>query len=330
MQNIHSIYVLEPNLSDPRFCGFVWPDAPSLLGQKEIFCDFKVENGDRLDWKPRRLFHVWKPLKVSGPVNPFNDYPCLELATPVFSRRAVDALGTILSDNGELLPLVTEVGDYFAYVCLTKLDVLDQKKSRILRPSNPGATAFDIEYFAFKARQLKGAAIFRIPEHPGISLVSEAFKARAEEASLNGMTFIKVWPLPVSSDWGMEEAARRKRSKSVKLVGESLILRLRLKNPKPSPKEKRLASEIEKSLRTALKVTSLDQPYWGTVEVAEFEDGEYRVFCSCPSSDRLAEHLSEWLDSVVWEGDFDIVKRYGNLYDAKAKEKRIQIRTAKE
>ncbi len=36
------------------------------------------------------------------------------------------------------------------------------------------------------------------------------------------------------------------------------------------------------------------------------------------------------VDSVVWEGDFDIVKRYGNLYDAKAKEKRIQIRIAKE
>ncbi len=53
----------------------------------------------------------------------------------VFSRRAVDALGPMLSDNGELLPLVTEVGDYFAYVCLTKLDVLDQEKSRILRTS---------------------------------------------------------------------------------------------------------------------------------------------------------------------------------------------------
>jgi hypothetical protein len=326
MQPPSSVFVLKPNLTDPRFHGFVWPDAPSLIGLKEIFYDFKVENGGKLNWQPRRLQSVWKPLKVHGPVNAFNDYPCLELKTPVFSRRAVDALGTMLSDQGELLPLITDAGEYFAYVCLTKLDVLDQKKSRILRPSEPGATAFDIEYFAFKKKLLTNAAIFRVPEHPGIYLVSDQFKARAEEAALNGMTFIKVWPLPESSDWGMEEAARRKKSKAVKLVGESLILRLRLKKPQPSPKEKRFASDIEQSLRSELHVSSLEQRYWGSVEVTEFEDGEYRVFCSCPSCDQLTDHLSDWFESVVWENDFDIVKRYGHLYDKKAKEKRIQIR----
>ena len=124
----------------------------------------------------------------------------------------------------------------------------------------------------------------------------------------------------------MEEAARRKKSNALKLVGESLILRLRLKKPQPSPKEKRLASDIEQSLRSELHVNSLEQRYWGSVEVTEFEDGEYRVFCSCPSCDQLAEHLSDWFESVVWENDFDIVKRYGHLYDRKAKEKRIQIR----
>jgi hypothetical protein len=153
MQPPSSIFVLKPNLIDPRFNGFIWPDAPSLLGLKEIFFDFEEENGDKLCWQPRRLKSVWKPLKVRGRVNGFNDYPCLELATPVFSRRAVDALGKMLSDNGELLPLVTEVGEYFAYVCLTKLDVLDQKKSRVLRPSEPDATAFDIEYFAFNKKK---------------------------------------------------------------------------------------------------------------------------------------------------------------------------------
>jgi len=326
MQTPSSIFVLEPNLNDPRFHGFVWPDAPSLLGLKEIFFDFEEENGDKLTWQPRRLQSVWKPLKVRGPVNAFNDYPCLELVTPVFSRRAVDALGTMLSDHGELLPLITDVGEYFAYVCLAKLDVLDLKKSRVLRPSEPGATAFDIEYFAFKEKQLPDAAIFRVPEHPGIYLVSDAFQKRAEEAALNGMTFIKVWPLPENSDWGMEEAARRKKSKAVKLVGESLILRLRLKQPLPSPKEKRLASDIEQSLRSELHVSSLEQRYWGSVDVSELEDGEYRVFCSCPSCDQLTDHLSDWFESVVWENDFDIVKRYGHLYDKKAKEKRIQIR----
>lgn len=318
-----SIYVLKPDLYDPRFNGFVWPDAPSLLGLEEIFCDFDVENGGYLDWKPRRLQAVWKPLKVKGRVAPFNDYPCLELKTPVFSRRAVDALGSMLTDNGEVLPLISDVGQYFAYVCLTKLDALDQKKSRIERPDRPGTTAFDIEYFVFDKKKLTDAAIFRVPEHPRIYLVSDAFKARAEEAGLNGLHFIKVWPIPKDVEWRME---RRKNSKGVKLAGEAFILRFRLKKDKPSTTEKKRAKEIEESLRDQLKVDSLEDKYYGTVEVSEFADGEFRIFCSCPSCEELADYLADWLPSVPWDYDFDIVKRYGHLYDAKAKEKRISIK----
>lgn len=324
-----SIFVLEPNLYDPRFRGFIWPDAPSLLGLEELFLDFKVENGEYLDWKPRSLQSVWKPVKVTSPtpVNAFNDYPCLELSTPVFSRRAVDALGEMLTQNGELLQLITDVGEYYAYVCLTKLDALDQKKSRILRPKEPNTTAFDIEYFAFKKTKVPKEAIFRVREHPGIYLVTDAFKARAEQAGLNGMRFIKVWPLPEGFDYGMEDAQRNKKSKAAKLVGEALILRLRLKKEKPSPSEKKSAKEIESSLRARLKVNSLKERYRGTIEVSEFEDGEFRIFCTCPDCEELTEYLADWLEEVPWNYDFDIVKRYGNLYDKKAKEKRVSIRS---
>lgn len=328
MNTSKTIFVLKPNLTDPRFRGFVWPDAPSFLGLDELFCDFEEENGEYLDWRPRQLASVWKPVKVTSPtpVNAFNDYPCLELVTPVFSRRAVDALGEMLTYNGELLPLITDVGEYFAYVCLTKLDVLDQKKSRVLRPREPGTTAFDIEYFAFKKSNLPKADIFRVREHPGIYLVSDAFKARAEEAGLNGLHFIKVWPLPESSDWGMEDAQRLKKSKAVKLVGEALILRLQLKKEKPSTIEKKNAKEIETSLCSKLKVDSLSEKYRGSVEVSEFEDGEFRVFCTCADCEELAEYLADWFEQVPWDHDFDIVKRYGNLYDKKAKEKRVTIK----
>lgn len=331
LMNVPSaIYVLKPNLTDPRFRGFTWPDAPSLLGLKEIFFDFKVENGEYLDWRPRPLLKVWKPLAVTGPVNAFNDYPCLELTTPVFSRRAVDALGHMLTENGELLPLKTEVGEYFAYVCLTKSDNLDLKKSRVLRPSEPGTTAFGIEYFAFNKSKLTCASMFRVQEHPGIYLVTDAFQAHAVQAGLNGMNFIKVWPLPEDSDWKKEEAARSKKSKAVKLSGEALILRFRLRTECPTAREKSLATAIENSLRSTLNTSSLQDRYWGTVEVTEFEDGVFRVYCSCPNCDQLAEYLSDWFSSVAWELEFDIVSRYGNLYDKKAKEKRIQIRSTSE
>lgn len=320
-----AIYILKPNLTDPRFHGFIFPDAPSLLGLGEAFDDFKVKDGESLDWDPRRLKSVWLPLAVSGPVNAFNDYPCLELSTPVFSRRAVDALGGMLTENGELLPLKTEVGEYYAYVLLTKLDALDLKKSRLLR-SRDDATAFDIEYYAFKKSKLTGAAIFRVREHPRKYLVTDSFKARAEQAGLNGLNFIQVWPLPEDIDWATEEAARRKKSKAVKLVGEALILRFRLRNEKPSPREQKNAKKIESSLRSTLNVNSLDDRYWGSVEVAEFQDGEFRIFCTCPNCEELAEYLADWLPQVPWDFDFDIVKRYGNLYDKRAKEQRVSIK----
>jgi hypothetical protein len=250
----------------------------------------------------------------------------LELVTPVFSKRAVEALGDILTRNGELLPLRTNAGEYFAYNLKTIRNALDLRKS-IIRRTNPEETA-SIKYFSFKNESLSDTTIFRVPENPNIELVTDVFKERVESSCLNGFNFIPVWPLPEGTDWRMEEAKRRKKNKAGKLVGESLILRLRPTKPKPSQDEKRLASDIEQSLRSTLKVSSLKERYWGSVEVAEFEEGEYRIFCSCPNADQLAEHLSDWLKSVPWENDFDIVKRYGNLFDKKAKEKRIQIRSA--
>src|SRR5215831_18972893 len=68
----------------------------------------------------------WKPLEVSilqfkrGGVDygalPANDFPMVG-GMPVFSKRAVDSLRTILTDNGEVLPLVFEgkANIYFAF-----------------------------------------------------------------------------------------------------------------------------------------------------------------------------------------------------------------------
>ena len=88
------------------------------------------------DWQPPKLASFWKPQPVEGPQNPFNDYPCLELIIPVFSKRAVDALGTMLTENGELLPLKSKMGEYLAYNCLTKIAALDLKRSIVERPSS--------------------------------------------------------------------------------------------------------------------------------------------------------------------------------------------------
>ena len=87
------------------------------------------------NWTVPPLAPFWTPQRVIGQVRPFNDYPCVDLIVPAFSRKAVDALRNLLEPNGELLPLVAEVGEYFAYNITTVADILDQNEvgNRVVR-----------------------------------------------------------------------------------------------------------------------------------------------------------------------------------------------------
>jgi hypothetical protein len=326
MTRVNSVFKLKPELNDPRFRGFIFgPEKTSRLGLEHVLHDFNPENPMSINWQPRDLSAVWRPLEVVGNVAPFNDYPCLELSTPVFSRRAVDAMGEMLTANGELLPLKTTAGEYYAFNLLTKIDALDLKRSRLSR-SNVYEIAGWLHFYTFKTTKTKQATIFRIPESHGGILVTDVFKKRAESASLNGLDFIPVWPLPEGVDWSIERSKRNKKSKTRKLSGQCLILRLRLRSSRPDNREKSLADEILSSLHSVLRVESLSDPYRGMIETSEFEDGEFRIFCSCPDCEQLTDYLSDWFSAVDWNDDFDIVKRYGNLFDATAKEKRLNIR----
>lgn len=321
-----SVYILKPILDDPRFHGFViGRDAQSVLGHDRAYDDLLVDNGESLNWQPQSLAKRWKPMPVAGPVSPFNDYPCLEIAKPVFSRRAVEALGEMLTKNGEILPLKTAVGEYFLYIVLTKLNALDVTKSKIVRTS-PRKTALDIDYFAFKPSALRGATIFRVREHPNIYLVTDAFKARVEQAGLNGFHFIKVWPLPRGASYRHDEIARRRKSKSVKLEGEAVMIRSRLSRPMPTAREKKLADLLKTTIQRKLRVRSVADTYYGSVESAEFAVGEFRVFCSCPSAEELAAFLMPAIKRAEWDGEVTVTTRQGNLYDRKAKEKRVRVK----
>lgn len=326
MTTPQAVYILEKKTDDPRFRGFViGRHAQSVLGHDAAYDDLLVDDGESLDWQPQSLAKHWKPMPVAGPVNPFNDYPCLEVAEPVFSRRAVDALGEMLTENGELLPLKTTVGEYFLYVVLTKLDALDLAKSKMVRTS-ARKTALDIDYFAFRRTALRGAAIFRVREHPNIYLVTDAFKSRVEQAGLNGFHFIKVWPLPRGVSYRRDEIARRRKSKSAKLVGEALIVRCRLARPMPTAREKKLADSLKAALQRKLRLRSVAEAYRGSIETTEFATGEFRVFCSCPSSEQLATFLIPTIERAEWDGEITVTTRLGNLFDKKAKEKRVSVK----
>jgi hypothetical protein len=322
------VYKLTCSMTDPRFRGFIiGPGATSVLGHENAYDDLKVIDGMSLEWRTQPLAKHWKPMPVIGPVKSFHDYPCLELIEPVFSRRAVDALGDMLTANGDLLPLETDVGEYFLYVVQTKIDALNVPRSDVRR-NHDKQVAARIVYFDFIPSRLAGASIFRIPEQPNYTLVTDRFKERVEQAGLNGFEFAKVWPLPEGADWFMEHGKWQAAQKTAKLAGEAVILRFALCRSEPTKEERDRASAIEASLATQLKVDSLQTPYHGSIEVAEYADGEYRIFCTGPSAEALSTFLEPWLATLEWGGNVTLTKRFGNLYDKKAKEKRVTVRTS--
>lgn len=152
-----------------------------------------------MQWTVKSVKHAWNIPRFTGRVRYFNDFPDVDLSVPAFSRRAVEALRDLLEPNGELLPL-DSVGAYCAYNLLTVADVLDRRNSAIKYLSDGITALWDIQH-EFIVDAVESLVIFRIPEKPNVSYVTETFVARATERQLKGFDFQLVWPLPASVRW---------------------------------------------------------------------------------------------------------------------------------
>jgi hypothetical protein len=327
MITISEVYKLSAVLDDPRFDGLSFArNAKSLTGQKYPIQDFSEIDEGSLDWEPRSLVKVWKPQPVIGKVRSFNDYPRLS-GIPAFSRRAVECLRSMLESNGEILPLTSDQGEYFAYNIITKADVLDVAKSELIFYSE-NRIANLANYLSFKKTKLKGLTIFRSRELPAYVMVTNVFKERAEECGLNGLHFIKMWPYPKGVHWEEEERKKwRKRHKGIDLRGQSVILRYRLSGTKATAAETKLLDRYEHELNKLLDCqTDPNDPYYGTIEQVEFVKGFARILLSCGDAEVLVNRLEAWASKCDWPGDVELVKRSGNLFDTQAKEKRIKIK----
>jgi hypothetical protein len=157
-------------------------------------------------------------------VMPWHDFPSIGLTIPTFSRRAVDALGDMLKEAGELLPLKTDVGEYYAFNCraFAPRECLDLERSEI----NWG---LDYKYissvrrYEFEESMIEGLPVFRLPLHESEVAVTEGFVERAIEAGLHGFSFERLWPLPEQvrwthlyyyhHEWRQAKARRRRRAR---------------------------------------------------------------------------------------------------------------------
>lgn len=305
---IVNVFKLEPILDNPLYEGFGSGDSLSCLGRDNAFDDFFPANGEVWDWKSSKLADRWKPIVVKGRTRPFNDYPCLGMMVPAFSRRAVDALRDYLEPNGELLPLIHPAGEYYAFNCRTIVEVLDREASQALwSPVEPRlGTMFD--YYAIYADRLTELSIFRMREQPNLVFVTTPFVERARKHGLNGFHFVKVWPFPEGTNYRLEDKNQRQAAQQIRtshgftdIKAESLVICLPLESGKLSKDEKKRISSMEDELDAQLFTPTLDDPYFGSLEGKKTAKGVTKLYLSCPDAEALFRKLSHWLKALDWQ-----------------------------
>jgi hypothetical protein len=211
---INAVHALSTICDIPEYEGFGWGDrTKSLTGTHDATGDFVPI---KVDGRPhaRRLREVWRPKIVVGNVPSWNDYPTVGFTVPAFSRRAVDALRDLLEPNGELLPLISDAGEYYAYNITVFADVLDVEHSEIVWGLDYKFIS-SITRHEFHADRLNGLSIFSLPQMVLSYYVTNEFVERIREHRLNGFDVPKVWPLPPGADWWelslTQNAARQKK-----------------------------------------------------------------------------------------------------------------------
>jgi hypothetical protein len=335
-----AIYELSCIPDDPRYEGFAFVREESIRGKVDscLEWDFGSDNVQTLGraWTVPPLAPFWTPQPVIGRVRSFNDYPCVNLIIPAFSRRAVDALRDFLDPNGELLPLVSKVGEYYAYNITTVADVLDVQKSDIqwLSDKHTFDQVFQINRYEFLPHRLTGLSIFRLVEKGSTVFVSQAFVDRVREDELQGFRFIKLWPLPEGIRWQDEDRKEYDKKLQVKtkrgsrpIKGNTVVVRLPLAKAKPSKAEKARLAKIMDEIDALLHdpANKLQAPYFGSLEGDDDVEGETRLFLSCPDANALVEKLRPWLKTLSWAGEVKVLKRYGPYRDVNCTEEYVDL-----
>jgi hypothetical protein len=331
MNTNYAVYKLEAIsvFKDSRYEGFLSVSTTSLHGNEHPFLDnFMPENFESRDWKPRPLKSIWKPQQVTGNVQKFNDYPCVNSSIPAFSQRAVDALRDFLEPNGELLPLATDLGrPYWIYHSMTVSNAFDPDHSEVQWDAFSQVLAGDVDRFVFFEDRLALTPIFRIFPRPFWVFVTQPFVDRVKQHKLQGFRFLKVWPLPEGIHWkalAKEESRQHTKRHSKKRTpnANTLVIRLMYENPqKLSVAEDKKIDALMDQIDGLLYTSNPKSKAIGSLEGDDKGiDGECRLFLSCPDVDALVEKLRPWFKQLDWRTGFHVLKRYGEIEDFDAEE----------
>lgn len=148
-----------------------------------------------LDGTPRQA--TWRPVPVArltadehgNPREPA-DLPWLGGHVLVLRPSAVAALGGVLDQHGELLPLDCPDAELWLFNTMTVVDALDEDDSELVRFDD--GTILAVERYAFRPEAV--APIFKVPQLlRGPLFVSDEFASTLADAGLTGLDLTEVW-----------------------------------------------------------------------------------------------------------------------------------------
>jgi hypothetical protein len=157
--------------------------------------DFEVFS-QLIDGTPRQS--SWSRLKVglvreeAGVRLEESDAPWLGGHALIFTERAVSALGGLLRESGELLPLLCDDADLWVYNPTEVIDALDEGASGVVRFKDQ--RIMSVQRYVFREDAVRGQKIFKIKRlRVSPSFVGEAFVGAWHRAGLRGLGFELVW-----------------------------------------------------------------------------------------------------------------------------------------
>lgn len=141
----------------------------------------------------------WKPIPVHlikkehGRPLHASDSPWLGSQAMIFRKNSVlPALGTMLAEFGEILPLACQDENLMIYNPTRKIDALDEKASTIVRFAD--GNAMWITKYVFSIEKIKNVDIFKIPSlRVSPTFLSHRFVDLWNESGLRGLEFNQVW-----------------------------------------------------------------------------------------------------------------------------------------
>ncbi|MHB1630631.1 MAG: hypothetical protein ACYCQL_00115 [Acidithiobacillus sp.] len=123
---------------------------------------------------------------------PIGDHPDGAFPGQLFSQRAIEVLGDLLTVSGDLykLSIVGCDSPYWLYICWTKIDALNMEKTIMARDHR-------VQHAAFKSDAILPPA-FHVPQESGL-WVTDTIKNKVEESGVSGFSFQHIGE--VAAEW---------------------------------------------------------------------------------------------------------------------------------